>query len=299
MLTVDDYPSLALFARVVALRSFTAAAREENIAKSAVSRRVRLLEERLGVALLTRTTRAVVPTAEGSRVYEHAAKLVECKRAAEDAVDRTGAIRGRIRVNAPVTFAHLVLAREAAIFLARHPEVAVDLVADDRIADVVNEGFDVVIRMGRLADSSLVARRLLVDRLVVCGSPEYLAKHGAPRRATDLAQHHCLHYARVARDAEWRFRREGYAVATEGRFDASDGTVLREAAIAGLGLAVLPSFMVAKDVREGRLELVLEGARRAQIGVYAITAHRAGVPSRVRAFVDALARSLAKQSLTL
>ncbi|HVU00345.1 MAG TPA: LysR family transcriptional regulator [Polyangiaceae bacterium] len=298
MPTLDDLPSLALFARVVQLRSFSAAARETGIAKSAVSRRIAELERALGVRLLQRTTRSVVATDEGLAVYEHSAALLSAASAAFDAAGATdGLVRGTVRVSAPITFAEMHLAPAISAFLGAHPDVSVELATDDRVVDVVEGGFDVAIRIGRLSDSELVARRLAEDRLVVCGAPSYLAARGVPETPEALVNHECLHYRLVSRAAEWRFRGGGgrpLAVPVRGRFEAANGGVLREAAIAGAGLAVLPSFMVAEDVRAGRLELVLEGARRAKIGIFAVTAHRTGAPPRTRAFLDFVARRFAR-----
>jgi len=289
---LDDYASLALFARVVHHRSFSAAAREAGMAKSVVSRRVARLEKALGVRLLQRSTRALSITDEGMRVYEHGAALVAAARAAEDAATQ-GAVRGVVRVNAPVTFGQLYLARAAASFLKEHPEVEVHLSTDDRFVDVVEGGYDVVVRIGRLADSGLVARKLASDRLVVCGSPEYLEARGTPTSPADLIHHECLHYGLVARTDEWRFR-GAPSVPTRGRFVATNGTVLREAALAGAGLAVVPSFMVASDVEAGRLVLVLEGARRASIGIFALTASASQTAARTRALLDWLAAYFAR-----
>jgi len=291
MLSIDILPSLALFAQVVRLRSFSAAARESGIAKSAVSRRVAQLEERLGVRLLLRSTRAVSVTDEGLRVYEHCAVLVGAASAAEQAAGATrDTLRGMLRVNAPVAFAQMHLAAAIALFLERHPGMEIALATDDRIVDIVEGGLDVVIRIGRLRDSGLVARKIATDRLVICASPAYLARKGEPGSPADLLQHNCLHYTLVARDAEWRFRgKDGpLNVPAWGNFEAASGTVLRSAALAGLGLAVLPSFMVADDVAAGRLALVLERQRRAEIGIYAVVAHRRQMPARVRAFLDFL-----------
>lgn len=247
MTPLDHYAPLALFARVVQLRSFSAAAREAKIAKSAVSRRIARLEDALGVRLLNRTTRSVTPTAEGLRVHAHATTMIAAAAsAAGEAGSDEGPMRGLVRINAPVIFTQLYLAGAVAEFLAEEPEIEVDLQCDDRIVDVVEGGFDLVIRIGRLADSSLVARRIARDRLVVCASPGYLAANGAPRTVLELSAHKCLHYSLVSRAAEWRFRAvTGAASVPTRRFSTSNGTVLAQAAIAGLGLAVLPSFMVA------------------------------------------------------
>ena len=291
MIPVDQVASLALFARVVHHRSFSAAAREAGLAKSAVSRRIAGLERVLGVRLLHRTTRTLSLTEEGGRIHEHARALVAAADGAQEVAGlATGAVRGTLRLNATVAFSQLYLARAVTEFLALHPEVEVHLSTDDRLVDVVEGGFDVVFRIGRLTDSSLVARRLVTDRLVVCASPAYLARAGTPRVPEDLLQHACLHYALVPRAAEWRFRRGGRTldVSTRGPLSCTDGLTLREAVLAGAGLAAVPSMLVAEDVAAGRLQLVLEGTRRAEFGIHALTAHRRQTPPRVRALLDFL-----------
>jgi DNA-binding transcriptional LysR family regulator len=291
MIPVDQIASLALFARVVQHRSFSAAAREAGLAKSAVSRRIAELERTLGVRLLHRTTRTLSLTEEGVRVHEHARALVASADAVQDVVGvATGAVRGTLRLNATGVFSQLYLTSAVVRFLALQPEVEVHLSTDDRLVDVVEGGFDVVFRIGRLTDSSLVARRLGTDRLVVCASPEYLARAGTPRVPADLLRHACLHYALVSRAAEWRFRQGNRTleVSTRGAFSCTDGLSLRAALLAGGGLAAVPSMLVAEDVAAGRLHLVLEGARHVEFGIHAVTAHRTHVPPRVRALLDFL-----------
>jgi DNA-binding transcriptional LysR family regulator len=261
--------------------------------KSAVSKRVALLEERLGVRLLTRTTRKLALTEDGARYYEHCAALLAAADAAEEAVaGASTTVGGSLRVSAPVSFSQLYLADAFTAFLAKHPGVELELSGDDRFVDVVEGGFDVVIRITRLTDSSLIARRLSADRLVVCASPEYLARNGRPQVPTDLVGHNCLHYTLVPQAGEWRFRdaqKQPFVVPVSGNFKTSDGATLRFAALAGLGLAVTPLFMVARDVRDRRLELVLEGARKAEIGIYAMFASRRQLPVRTKALIDHLA----------
>ncbi len=291
MTPVEQVGSLALFARVVQHRSFSAAAREVGLAKSAVSRRIAELERTLGVRLLHRTTRTLSLTEEGVRVHEHARALVASADAVQDVVGvATGAVRGTLRLNATGVFSQLYLTSAVVRFLALQPEVEVHLSTDDRLVDVVEGAFDVVFRIGRLTDSSLVARRLGTDRLVVCASPEYLTRAGTPRVPADLLRHACLHYALVSRAAEWRFRQGNRTleVSTRGAFSCTDGLSLRAALLAGAGLAAVPSMLVAEDVAAGRLRLVLEGARHVEFGIHAVTAHRTHVPPRVRALLDFL-----------
>jgi DNA-binding transcriptional LysR family regulator len=293
---LDDIVSMALFAEVVRLRSFTAAGASAGLAKSAVSRRISLLEERLGVRLLQRTTRTLSLTEDGLRYYEHCAALLAAAAAAEEAVAGASTVpRGPLRVNAPVTFAQMFLAAPLASFLARYPAIELQLSTDDRLVDVVEGGFDLVIRISRLADSSLVARRLATDRLVVCGSPTYLAARGRPGVPADLVGHNCLHYSLVPVQGEWRFRGAAGSldVPVTSNFAVSDATVLRQAALAGLGLIVVPHFVVAADVAAGRLELVLDGARRAEIGIHAVYPSRRQLPARTKLLLEHLASHFA------
>ncbi|MFT3913555.1 MAG: LysR family transcriptional regulator [Anaeromyxobacteraceae bacterium] len=294
---LDELASMALFARVVRLGSFTAAANEARLAKSAVSKRVAALERRHGVRLLARTTRRLSPTEEGLRFYEQCAALVAAAEAAERGV---AGVRqrpaGKVRVDAPITFAQTYLARPVAAFLAAHPDVEVELTTENRQVDLVAGGLDVVLRVARLQPSSLVARKLAPVELVVVGAPSYLARAGTPRTPADLVHHECLHYAVVPREAEWRFGRGAAArpYPARGRLASTDGTVLREAAAAGLGLAVMPDFMAAPALAAGRLVRVLEDHPMEPAGLHALHADRRLVPARVRAFLDALGAHFAR-----
>jgi DNA-binding transcriptional LysR family regulator len=290
---LEDLVSMALFASVVQHRSFSAAARELGLVKSAVSKRVSQLEQRLGVRLLTRTTRKLALTEDGVRYYEHCAALLSAAEAAEEAIAGASTeARGRLRVNAPRGFAQLYLAESLSAFLTRYPQIEIELTTDDKFVDVVEGGFDIVVRITQLRDaSSLIARRLSADRLVVCGSPAYFAKHGRPATPPELIGHNCLHYGLVPLAGEWQFRdpnRQPYSVPVSGNLTCSDGATLTHAVLAGLGLLVVPLFMVARDVAAGRLELVLEGARRAEIGIYAMFASRRQLPTRTKLLLDHL-----------
>lgn len=288
----DDLVDLALFARVVEQRSISGAARELKIVKSAVSRRVSALEARLGVQLLRRTSRRLELTPEGEEFAAHCARMLEAARAAKDAVATAGtALRGRIRMSAPVTFTQMHLARLVAAFQIEHPEVEVELVTDDRYVDVVGSRFDLLVRMGTLKDASFVAKRLAIDPIVYAGAPSYFARKGRPKKPADLTAHNCLHYEHIPVANEWRF--DGVSPAVSGNFSANDGTVLREAVVAGLGLVSIPLFMVAPDVEAGRLELVLQKEEARQLGIYAVLAAGRGQPLRVRALVEHLQVSFA------
>ncbi|MEZ4376178.1 MAG: LysR family transcriptional regulator [Polyangiaceae bacterium] len=294
---LEDIVDLALFARVVDAQSFSEAARITGIAKSAVSRRIALLEQRVGVQLLRRSTRSVRVTSDGARFYEHCARVVSAAREAETSVSSASrSMEGLIRISAPVTFTQMFLADAIARFQVARAGVEVQLLASDQFVDPVAGEFELVIRVTRLHDGDFVAKPIASDRLVVVGSPAYLERRGRPARPEDLVHHECLHYSLVDAAAEWRFRGEdGKPVAiTRSTFATNNGTVLREAMLAGLGLCVVPFFMVARDVNRGAAELMLEGSRRAEIGIYAVVSKSRGLPLRVRALIEHLQKSFAR-----
>lgn len=292
---VDDLVGMAVFARVVEERSFTRAAARVGMAKSAVSKRVAALEAGLGVRLLQRTTRRLSLTPEGARFYEHCARMVEAAEHAEEAA-REEAIhpRGTLRVSGPVAFGRMHLATLAADFLRENPGVDLVVELSDRFVDVVAEGFDLAVRIAGPSDSTLVARRLARDRLVVVAAPAYLERRGRPREAADLADHVLLHYSLAAARDPWRalVGRRARTRPIGGELLANDGSFLAQASAAGLGLSVAPTFLVAELVRAGRLEVVLPSARLQELDISAVWAHRASAPRRLRLFVDFLARRL-------
>ncbi|MBV9948279.1 MAG: LysR family transcriptional regulator [Myxococcales bacterium] len=233
----DELPSLLCFARVVEARSFSAAARALGVSKSVVSSRVSRLEERLQERLLVRTTRRTAVTDSGLAVYARAARMLEEAGAAVRGGSDVS--RGHIRVNAPVSLAQMYLAEPLARYLAATPGVHVELTLSDRLVDLVEERVDVALRVAKLRDSTLVARRLASSSIHVCASPAYLARRGTPSSPEDLLQHDCLRYTHLRREDEWRFYgREGrIAVPVSGPLSVGDGSLLREAAVAGAGLA--------------------------------------------------------------
>jgi DNA-binding transcriptional LysR family regulator len=290
----DDILAMVFFARVVEARSFTAAAAKLGVSKSAVSARVARLEEQLRVRLLHRTTRRLSLTQEGLALYERCARIVAAADDAAAAVAATGDTpRGLLRINAPVVFAQEYLAGPIAAYLERHPAVRIELSLADRVIDLVDEGIDVAIRVAaRLEGSALVARKLAADRTVLCAAPLYLERKGTPRVAQDLVHHDCLIYSLLKVADEWRFRergsREVFSPPIEGRFAAASGAVLRQAALAGMGLAVLPTFMVAGDVAAGRLRQVVDSFTGVDLGIYAVYPEARRPPTKVRALVDLL-----------
>lgn len=290
--SANDVLSMVLFARLVEARSFTAAAEKLEVSKSVVSARLTALEARLGTRLLNRTTRRLSLTPDGLAFYEHCARIAAEADAA--AALASGAAKdpiGVLRINAPITFAQMYLADPIGAYLEKYPKTRVELRMSDRFVDLVEEGIDVAIRVSsNLRDSSLVARKLATDRTLVVASPTYLGKHGAPDAPADLLHHACLRYALLKASDEWRFKAgsKSFAVPVEGRLLVADGAMLREAAVAGLGLAVLPSFMVMPEIRAGRLAPVLEKFSFVRLSIHALTPAATTSP-KVRAFIDVLA----------
>jgi DNA-binding transcriptional LysR family regulator len=296
---VDQLSAMAAFARVVEAGSFSAAARTLGVSKSAVSKQVARLEDRLGVRLLNRTTRQISLTEAGTAFYAHCRQLVQDAEAAQDAVTHLAAApRGTLRVNAPMSFGQLHVAPVLPDFLNAYPELSVEMQLNDRTVDLVEEGFDVAIRIGRLSDSSLIARRLAPLRRVVAAAPDYLDRRGRPQHPRELRQHECLVYSYLSSGREWRFpAAEGeLRVPIGGRLEVNNGDALLAAARRGFGVVMLPTFLIAGDLREGRLEQVLADwseAEEAAGAVHAVFPASRNLSPKVRVFVDFLARRLA------
>ena len=287
----DDLLALLCLARVVEHRSFTRAAAALAVSKSVVSERVAELEERLGERLLIRTTRKLTVTEAGLAAYAHAARMVEAAAAATGAA--SDADRGLVRLSAPVSFAEMYLGPPLAAFAAAHPEVSIDLQIDDRLVDLVEQRIDLAIRITAPADSSLVARRLATTSLHVVAAPAYLGARGTPERPEDLLRHDCLRYGLLRAEDEWRLYGPGgrIPVPVAGPLSTTSGAALRAAALAGMGLAMLPRFMIHRELAAGALVAVLEPFAPRPLGIHAVQPARRGQPARVRALVELLARA--------
>jgi DNA-binding transcriptional LysR family regulator len=283
-----DLNELLVFARVVQAGSFTAAARALGLPKSTVSRKVSELEKRLEARLLQRTTRKLSLTDVGRTYYAYCARIVEEVEEAERAVGQLQEVpRGLLRVTVPQNFSFL--GRIFAGYLRRHAEVRLEVVTTDRLVDLVADGFDVAVRIGRLADSTLVTRPLGHAHSVVVGSPAYLKKHGRPRAPADLAGHECLRFVSPG-DPGWRLESNGELadVPVAARLVANDWDSLREAAAAGLGLTLLPVFLCAPDLRARRLERVLPGWSSAEVPIQAVYPSTRQLSPKLSSFLDEL-----------
>lgn len=296
--TPSDILGMAFFARVVEAKSFSLAARTLGVSKSAVSARVARLEERLGVRLLHRTTRRLALTADGVRLYELCARVVShADEAADVARGASSLARGTLRVRATTGFAQRHLLAPIREFQRLHPGLGVDLRLSDRAAERTVEDVDVALLLaGRLADSSLTARKLAAARVSVVAAPDYLRRRGIPFRPQDLVDHDCMaHSVRVGKDELAFSTDEGTVeMGLLAKLVANDGAYLREAAIAGLGVVMLPELLVDDALREGRLFRILEGFHANEISLIAVHAHGQLPPASVRAFVDHLARAFRK-----
>lgn len=289
---VEDLNTLAVFAKVVEHESFTRAAGELGMSKSAVSKQIARLEDRLGARLLNRTTRKLAPTEVGRAFYERCRRIVTEAEEAERAVtDLSAAPRGRLRVAAPMSFGILHLGPVLPGFMTRYPDVEIDLVLNDRRVDLIEEGFDLAIRIADLPDSSLIAKKLAPARRRVVATPAYWDQHGRPSHPRDLANHVCLRYAYLPNPNEWPFEGpEGpFTQKVSGPLIANNGDVLLAAVLAGLGVLMSPTFFCGEAAADGRLEAVLDDYEAGDVNVYAVYPHSRHLSAKIRAFVDYLA----------
>lgn len=296
---LDRVTSMQVFVRVAGLGSFSAAARALHLSQTMVTKHVAALEERLGVKLLHRSTRKLTLT-EGGRNYLAACEriLAEIEEAEASASLERIEPRGVLRLNVPLTFGFRHIAPAIPEFTRLHPAVSFDLGLADRYVDLIEEGWDLAIRIGRLKDSSLVARRLAPCRTVVCAAPSYLKEHGIPQTLDDLARHNCLGYTLPSAIGanRWTFGPEGeIVVPVQGNLRANNGDALLAAAVAGQGLIYQPTFIVGDSLRDGSLVPVLGGYPTYQPGIHAVLPSARQAPAKVRAFIAFLAARFAPE----
>jgi DNA-binding transcriptional LysR family regulator len=295
---LDRFVGMAVFAKVVEAGSFVAAARHFGLSPAMVSKHVQSIEDRLGVRLLNRTTRRVVPTEVGQDYYERCLRiLADLEEADRTASHLQSTARGLLKVTASFSYGIARLTPTIASYLAKYPHVSIELSLNDRYVDLLAEGIDVAIRMGALPDSSLIARRLAHARMIVCASPSYLARRGTPKVPQDLAKHDCLFHTYATSRGVWQFigpdgREEVVHVA--GRFLANNGDALRVLAIQGEGIVLQPSFMVEQDISAGRLVRLLPNSETAEIPIHAVYPHSRHLSAKIRTFVDFLAAELGR-----
>lgn len=289
---MDSLTDIAVFVQVVDSASFTAAADRLGLSKSVVSKYVTRLEDRLGARLLHRTTRRLSLTETGRVFYERSRQGLHEIEEAEAEVSRLqGAPRGMLRINSPMSFGILHVAPALPGFLALYPDLAVDMSLDDRRVDLVEEGFDLAIRIGELPDSSLVARRLGPCRHVVCGAPGYFRRHGIPRTPEDLRNHNAIAFRYQDSPGEWHFvapNGSKIRVPVSGSLRMNNSLALRETLLREAGVTLTPTFVVGADIQAGKLQVVLPEYRSLEPSIYAVYPQRRHLSPKVRAFVEFL-----------
>jgi DNA-binding transcriptional LysR family regulator len=286
---MEDLERMAIFARVVEEKSFSGAARRLNLSKSLVSKHITQLEKSIGSRLLNRTTRAISLTEAGVLLYEHSARILEELEEAKLAVSRLqSSPRGILRISTPVAFGRLHIASALPEFFAAHPEVRIDMVTTDRFVDLAEEGYDVVVRIVGEPPLNVVARKLAPVRRRICATPEYFARYGVPQAPQDLEKHNCLTYTYFHPQDPWRLRGPDgdISVRAAGNLRVNDDDALSEAVLRGLGIALLPTFIIGKDLQSGRLQAVLANYVPLERHVYAVYLPNRQLSAKVRAFID-------------
>jgi DNA-binding transcriptional LysR family regulator len=289
---VDKLAGMNAFTKVVALGSYAEAGRQLGLTRSAVSKAVMELEQLLGARLLDRTTRRVGPTEAGRTFYERCVDILASIEEAELAVSRLhDEPKGVLKINGPMSFGMLYLGDAVADFMATYGDLRVELSLNDRLVDPIEEGFDVTIRIGELADSSLIARKLAPARRVLAGSPEYLARHGEPHEPADLASHRCLNFGHTTLLQRWQLTRDGETISVPiaSSLCSNNGDVLVAAARKGQGITMLPTFLVGPDIKAGRLRAVMAEYPPTELGIYAIYAPNRYLAAKTRVLIDFLA----------
>jgi DNA-binding transcriptional LysR family regulator len=294
-MSMDRLAAMETFLAVVDTGSFSAAARRLDVGQPAVSKLVAHLEERLGVKLLVRTTRGLTATEAGLNYYERARRSIDEADEAELAARGAGSsLTGKLRVSAAVTFACIHLIPRLTEFLARHPGLEIDFVLDDRNVDLVQEGIDVGLRMGRLVDSSLTARRIASVRHVVVGTPAYFARAGEPTAPGELSAHQAVIYAQKGGGPIWIFRRDGVeiSITLEGRLRVSAAEGVRAAVFAGAGIAIASEWMFAPEIADGTVKAVLQDWELPRIDLWAMFPAGRTATTKARTFVSFVQETL-------
>ena len=297
MAKLPDFEALAIFAKVVELRSFAGAASELALSKATVSKAVSRLEERLGARLFNRTSRRLALTDAGQRLASRAARLLaDGEEAENETLAQSTAPRGLVRLAAPMSFGVKALAPLLPEFLSQYPDVSIDLHLSDATVDLIGEGFDAGLRIARLPDSSLIARRLCGMPRYTVAAPAYLKRHGRPTHPMHLAEHRCFGYAYLSSNV-WHYTNaagEQASVRPAGQLRVNNGEAVMPALIAGLGIADLPDFIVGDAIASGEVEVILKGWKQPEAAVHLVTPPGGPRPARVEVLAEFLTRHFAK-----
>jgi DNA-binding transcriptional LysR family regulator len=291
---MDTLTRMRAFIDVVEAEGFSAAARKIGRSKALLSKYVRELEDDLGALLLNRTTRQFSLTEAGHTYYRRASEIIREVDSLSDAVrESSGDVRGRIKLSAPRTFADAPIGQSLIDFARQHPDIVLDIHLDDRFVDLVEEGFDLAVRISRLENSSLIARRLAPFSVRLCASPDFIGRHGMPARPQDLARIPCIVDTNGRGLSNWQFKGDSgdpVSVAVSGPIEVNSPMTARGTAVAGLGFCILPDFIAAPEIESGRLVAALDGRILAGAGIFAVYPHRRYLPAKVRVLVDFLAQ---------
>jgi DNA-binding transcriptional LysR family regulator len=292
---MDILVSMKVFAMVVEAGSFAAAADRLDMSRAMTSKHVSSLEDHLGTRLLNRTTRRLSITESGNVYYQRCVQILSDVLEAEQIAGNLSATpRGILKITMPLAYGLHRLGPVIAAYADQYPEVKLDISLSERKVDLIDEGFDLAIRIGALPESGLIARKLAIDRTVMCASPAYLKRRGVPRKPEDLTAHACLGYTYTNSGDEWRLHSNGQEqpVAINAIIKADNGDILRLAALSGAGLIFQPLFVVGEDIQAGRLVQVLAEYASRELGIYAIYPSRKHLSAKVRTFVDFLVERL-------
>ncbi len=298
MAKLPDFEALAIFAKVVELRSFAAAAGDLGVSKATISKAVSRLEERLGARLFNRTSRRLALTDAGQRLSARATRLLADGEAAEnDALAQSTAPRGLVRLAVPMTFGVKAVAPLLPHFLKQYPDITIDMHLSDATVDLIGDGFDAALRIARLPDSSLIARRLCAMPRYTVASPLYLKQHGRPTHPMHLAQHKCFGYAYLSTPNLWHYtnaKGEQASVRPAGQLRVNNGEALLPAVLAGLGIADLPEFIVGDAIASGKVEVILGGWKQPEGALHLVMPPGGPRPARIEVLAEFLTKQFAK-----
>jgi len=295
---MDKLEAMNALVKVIASGSYAEAARRLGLTRSAVSKAVMELEETLGARLLDRTTRRVTPTEAGLAYYERCLAILAQVEETEAQISRLhDEPKGTLKVNAPMSFGTLYLGDAVADFMIRYGDLKVELILTDRFVDPLEEGADVTVRIGTPADSSLIARRITPARMVLVASPDYIDKYGAPQTPADLIDHRCLSYGHTTSLQRWHLTENGepMSVSIGACMSSNNGDTLRDAAVKGIGITILPTFIVGEDIAAGRLKVILPNNRPADLTIHALYAPNRYLAAKTRVFIDFLVDRFGKK----
>ncbi|MEF1199226.1 LysR family transcriptional regulator [Vibrio owensii] len=292
---MDQLSAMRAFVRVVQTGSFSATGREMNTSQTTISKKVAALEKKIGVKLLARSSRDHALTPAGAKYYQTCVDILgELDEAEAEARSEVASPQGTIRISAPVAFGRILLAPIMAEFFQRYPDIKVDLQLSDQHTDLISDGIDVAIRAKQLEDSTLIARHLFDNPMLVLAAPNYLQQHGEPKTPEDLKQHNCLVYSRMKDINVWNFTKQNqkHAVAVNGNFQSDNGDVLLEVALTGMGIVTLPIWMVEHHLKEGRLTQLMSDYTGQNLPFNAVYLQSRYTPLKVRCLIDFLKEKL-------